>query len=54
MKKTKLKVGDIIFSKYFNGNLKIVKINSDNVWYFEWNNEVYQAQTPLSHFEKQP
>ena len=52
MKKTKLVVGDTIYSKYFKANLKIVKINSDDDWYFELNDTVLKAQTPLSHFEK--
>lgn len=53
MPKRKLKVGDIVYSKFFDANIEIVKINSDRDWLFKLNNRILQAKTPLSYFEKQ-
>lgn len=52
---SKLKVGDIIWSNYFQCQIEIVKIDDDNNWYFKKviANPVMKAQTPLSYFEKQ-
>ena len=50
--KNKLRVGDKIFSKYFVSLIQIVKINSDNDWYFKYNGVIHKARTPLSYFEK--
>jgi hypothetical protein len=49
-----LEVGDTIWSDYFNSNLKIVAINSDDDWYFELNSKIYKAQTTLSYIENNP
>ena len=51
---SKLKVGDTIWSDYFNAHLKIVNIISDNNWYFELKGKVYKAQTTLSYIENHP
>lgn len=48
---SKPKVGDIIFSKFFNANIEIVAINSDEDWYFKLNDKILKAQTSLSYFE---
>lgn len=55
MNKKKLKVGDKIWSQYFNCQIEIVKIEDNNNWYFKKviANPVMKAQTPLSYFEKQ-
>lgn len=50
----KYKVGDRVFSKYFNAWLTIIAIEDDNNWWFRHpvNRAVTKAQTPLSYFEK--
>lgn len=50
----KYKVGDRVFSKYFNAWLTIIAIEDNNNWWFRHpvNRAVTKAQTPLSYFEK--
>lgn len=53
MSENKLKVGDIIFSGFFNQFIEIVLINSDDDWYFKLGDRILKAQTPLPYFEKE-
>jgi len=47
------KVGDLVWSDYFQAWLEIVKINSNTDWYFQKDGRgpVLKAQTPLQHFK---
>jgi hypothetical protein len=47
-----LKVGDKIYSPFFGQEITIVKINTNEDWYFEIQGHVLKAQTPLSYFER--
>lgn len=51
-----LRVGDHVFSKFFNSNLEITKIVSDELWYFKickgGRENIFKAKTPLSKFKK--
>jgi len=48
-----LDVGMKVYSPYFGEEITIVKINSDNDWYFEIQGHILRGKTPLSHFERQ-
>jgi hypothetical protein len=47
-----LKVGDTVWSPFLGRDIKIVKINSDDDWYFEIEDVILKAQTSLSYFEE--
>ena len=47
-----IKVGDILHSKYFDSDIKVVKINSDTDWYFEYEGRTLKAQTSLSYWKE--
>ena len=46
------KVGDQVYSEYFNSWLTITEIKDDTNWWFSLNGEVNKAQTSLSWFVK--
>jgi hypothetical protein len=47
-----LKVGDHVWSAFFNQVIKVSAVRSDDDWEFELpNGERYPADTPLSYFE---
>lgn len=45
-----IKEGDVLYSDYFNQNIKVIKIHSNTDWYFEIQGQILKAQTPLSYF----
>lgn len=49
----KIKVNDMLYSKYFGGWIKVIKIIDNENWWFFHNGMTLKAQTPLSHFENQ-
>ena len=51
--KTKLKVGDVIYSKFFGKNIVIVMLESEKKWWFRFENnkEILEAHSPLSCFD---
>ena len=51
MTSTKIKVGDMVWSGYFNDWIKVEKIISDTDWYFNFKGRIIKAQTALSFFE---
>ena len=46
----KIKVGEMVWSKHFGAWIKVIKINSDDDWYFMFNGSVNKAKAPLSFF----
>lgn len=44
--------GDVIRSDFFNGYLLVVKIYSDDNWFFQFDGKILKARTPLSHIMK--
>ena len=48
-----IEVGSKVMSPYFDEEITVVKINSNEDWYFELHGYILKAKTPLSHFEKQ-
>jgi hypothetical protein len=48
----KLKVGDKVYSSYFNAEITITRIEDDKNWWFDLNGNILKAQTPLSYFER--
>lgn len=46
-------VGMKVMSPFFGEEITVIKINTDDDWYFEIQGHVLKAHTKLSHFEKQ-
>ncbi len=47
-----IKEGDEVDSPFFGQKIKVIKINSNEDWYFEIQGHIMKAKTPLSHFER--